>query len=266
MALKCRMRLYETRQISRFVNSNKNIPMGVLAGKCKLLEIIMNGATGAAIAEIDPVSAKMQLATADLMEFKSSDNLDNSSGTGALAKFNAIVVDANDEPKNLELAMHAVTGTTLVHTDETLKDCWHINAVEWGSHDLDAEGNVDMEKEDSTAICTIAAAANEGNGSGFLIPAGWKACLLEGRLEAVGAQAADEGKIFTLIFNDAVDLATDVRVLNSMSWTIYGVVLTIKIDCNRIFQAGTELTMWISRVDDGNEDFHVRLYFLLWEA
>jgi len=260
------MRLYETRHISRFVNSNKNIPMGVLAGKAKLLELIFFGTSTAALTEIDPVDNKMQLATADLMEFLSSDNLDNSSGTGHLAQFNAIVVDSNNEPKNLALTMHAVTGTTLVHTVQTLLDCWHTNAIAWGSGDLDAAGNVLMEKEDSTTICTIAAAANEGNGSGFLIPAGWKAVLLEGRLEADGAQAADEGKTLTIMVNDAVDLATDVRVGNIFTWTIYGTVLTIEISTNRIFQAGSEITFWIQRVDDGDETFTARLYFLLWEA
>ena len=265
MALKCRMRLYETRHISRFVNSNKNVPMGVIAGKCKLLEILMNG-TSTAGSEIDPVTNKMQLTVADLMEYKSAQDNDKDLAIGGHVRaFNAIVVDANNEPKNLECRMAAL-GTTLVHTAEKLLDCWHINAIDWGDGDDDAAGQIDMEKEDSTAISSIAGAANEGNGSGFLIPAGWKACLLEGRLEAVGAQGAAEGVVLTMNINDAIDLATTVNVLNSISWQIHGSDRTVKLDCNRIFQAGTEITFNQAWIVGAGEDFHVRLYFLLWEA
>ncbi len=266
MALKARMRLYSSAKISRFVNSNKNIPMGVLAGKAKLLEIVMFGTSTAALTEIDPGDAKMQITTADLMEYVSSDNLDKDIlASGAVRAFNAIVVDANNEPKNKELRMAAL-GTTLVHTDETLLDCWHINAIDWGGADLDAAGNITIKKEDATTISTIALTANEGNGSGFKIPIGWKAVLLEGRLEADGVQAANEGKVLTMIVNDAIDLVTDVRVANLFTWTIYGTVLSIKVDLNRVFQAGTEITFWIQRANAANETFTSRLYFLLWEA
>ncbi len=260
------MRLYSAAQLSRFVNSNKNVPMAVIAGKAKILELIFFGTSTAALTEIDPVDNKMQLSTADLMEWLSSDNLDKDIlATGAVRAFNSIIVDENNEPKNLECRMGPL-GTTLQHSVINILDCWHTNAIDWGGGDLDAEGNITMEKEDSTTISTIAITANEGNGSGFLIPAGWKACLLEGRLETDGAQAVDEGKTLTMIVNDAIDLATDVIVGNLFTWTIYGTVLSIKIDLNRIFQAGSEITFWIQRVDDGDETFTARLYFLLWEA
>lgn len=265
MVLKARMRLYEGKEIDNFLNSRKNIPNHVLGSNPKLLVIDMNGASTDGETEIDPVTNKLQASTAEALEMVSASADDNNSGTGHCEKVTCIVVDSNGEPTTHEITMDDSDGTTVQTTTETFLDVWHVYASEWGSGDLDCAGQVDVRQTDDTIISSIAAAANEGEGSGFKIPTGWLGALLNGYIQADGAQAADEGKILKMYLNDVIDAATDVNVLNYILTEIYGSNNRFQeVKCDKILQSGTEVTFFIDRVADGNENFVAHLEFLLW--
>jgi hypothetical protein len=266
MALKARMRLLEGKEIDNFLNSKKNVPNHVLGSNPKLLIIDMNGSSTDGETEIDAVTNKMQLTTAEALELVSASSDDNNSGTGHCEKVTCIVVTDENEPTNHEITMHATDGTTVMTTTDTFLDAWHVHASEWGSGDKDCAGQVDLRKVDDTVIASIAAGANEGEGSGFKIPKGWLGALLNGYIQADGTQAADEGKILKMYVNDAIDAATDVNVLNYIITEIYGSNNRFQeVKCDKILQSETEITFFIDRVDDGNEDFVAHLEFLLWK-
>jgi len=264
MALKCRMRLLEPSEWQGF---NKfGISPGILMSNAKLLIINFEGESTAGLTEIDPLTAKLQATVAAIMEMDSSQALDKNHADGAVRTVNTIGVNENNEPVNRTEEMHATDGTIIKDTTNLYMDLWHLFGNLWGNGDLDAEGDVDISKGDATLIGRIAATANEGQGSGFKVPIGWRAAMLYGSINAVGAQAADEGKKIRLLYVDDVDVLNDVRSINYIDLEIYGAVRRLETCHVQIFDAGTEITFFIVRSDDGNEDFIAQFQFLLWKV
>jgi hypothetical protein len=260
------MRLYNQRDLDGFVNAFKNIPRHILNSNPKILKIQFEGTSTDGETEIDPVTNKLQVSSAEQLEYVSSSSDDNSSSSGHLQKFKAIVVDEDNEPIVVEFTMDDSDGTTVITTTNKYKDVWHTYGSSYGSGDINSAGNVDLRQTDDTVICRIASGEHEGNGSGFKIPDGWKGCLLKGDLNADGTQASNEGKILKLYINDSEDQETDQEVLNYIQHQVYGYTREQKVDTSTIFQEGTEITFFINRVNDGNEDFTAHIEILLWEV
>jgi len=264
MALKCRMRLYEPEQWQGF--NLHNISQGVIQSKAKLLHITLAGESTENETEIDALTAKTQDTVAVIMEMDSSDDLDRNKTDGAVRSVNTIGVDENNEPLNRTELMHATAGTTIVDTTNLYLDVWHTYANLWGESDLDAAGTVDLSTAGAVLICRIAALANEGQGSGFKIPIGWRAALISRSLQAIGAQAADEGKYVKMLYVDEIDVLNDVRAFNYEILEIYGAVRRVDATSVIIFDEKTEITFFEKRSVDGNENFEAHYYFLLWKV
>lgn len=265
MALKARMRLYEGKELDKFINSTKNIPAHIIHSNAKVLEIIMNGLSTVAEGEIDALTNKLQNTVAAALEQISSVATDNQQAAGHSQLVEYIAVAEDNEPFTHREYQHATNGTTVVTTTQEFMDLWHTHVVEWGTGDLDSAGNLDVRKIDDTVLSRIAAAANEGQGSGFKIPTGWLCSMLGGHLDCVGAIGAGQGTIFTMRVLDAIDLLTDVRVLTDHIWQVDDDHRSVKLKPSiKIFQSGTEITFHQIFITAA-EDFSVRIYFLLWK-
>lgn len=268
MALKCRMRLYEPEQWQGF--NLFGISNGIIMSKAKLLHITLAGTSTAGETEIDPLTAKTQDTTAVIMEMDSSDNEDHYAGgppaDGAVRSVNTIGVDENNEPLNRTEKLHDTTGTTIRDTTNLYMDVWHTYANSWGAADLDATGTVDLSTAAANLICRIAIAANEGQGSGFKVPIGWRAALISRSLQAIGSQAAAEGKYIKMLYVDEIDFLNDVRAFNYEILEIYGAARRVYDQSVMIFDEKTEITFFINRSNAGNEDFEAHYYFLLWKV
>jgi len=260
------MRLYEPEQWQGF--NLHNISQGILMSKAKLLHITLAG-TSTAGSEIDALTAKTQDTTAVIMEMDSSSDEDHYGGAppdGAVRSVNTIGVDENNEPLNRTEKMHDATGTTITDTTNLYMDVWHTYANAWGSADTNATGTVDLSTAGATLISRIAAAANEGQGSGFKVPIGWRAALISRTLQAIGSQGAAEGKYVKMLYLDEVDVLNDVRAFNYEIMEIFGVIRRVESNCPIIFDEKTELTFFEGWSNAGGEAFEAHYYFILWKV
>lgn len=263
MALKCRMRLYERQQWQGF--NLHGISQGILMSKAKLLHITLAG-TSTAGSEIDALTAKLQLSTAAIMEMDSSQANDKNAADGHVRSVNTIGVNENNEPLNRTEEMHATNGTTIKDTTNLYMDLWHTHSNLWGSGDKDAAGTVDISKGDATLIGRITASANEGQGSGFKVPIGWRAALISRTLQAIGSQGAAEGKFIKLLYVDENDFLNDVRAFNYEIIEIFGTVRRVEGHSVMVFDEKTEITFFQGWSNAGGEDFEAHYYFLLWKV
>ena len=97
------------------------------------------------------------------------------------------VASANDFISGLEDPVYSVeevnmNGTTNVRSTRYYLRVIHMYASDWGSGDGDAAGNITCEYPENTALLTIAAGANESNGSVIYGASGhfgrWSHCTL----------------------------------------------------------------------------------------
>jgi len=264
MALKCRMRLVDLRGNMNLLPPN--LDLKPTQRDAMLLYLDFEGESTQNLTEIDALTNQLQVSTAVAIEIVSASATDKNAADGAVRSANVIGVGSDNRPVNNTEVLDAADGTTPVTTTNTYKDVWHSFSNLWGSADKDAEGNIDIRKANDDVMSQIAATANEGSGSAFMLPTGWNAYLLQGILEAVGAQAADEGKVLTIKYYDTVDALSDVYSINYETHTIYGAVRRIEFKGGKVHAAGTELNFFIQRVDDGNENFEAHLVFLLWKT
>jgi len=225
----------------------------------------LEGLSTIAEEEIDPLASKVQLATAAAWEQISASANDNQQAGGHAQLVRSIIVDGDNEPQNHEEYLDATDGTTVVTTTQVAKDVWHTDMIEWGTGGKDCAGNVDVRTIADVVISQIVAGANEGQGSGFMIPDGWLCSLLGGRLEAVGAHGAGQGTTFTMRVEDVIDAATTVQVLTDYIWQVTDTHRSQELEPSiKIFQSGTEITFHQIYIVAA-EDFSVRMYFLLWK-
>lgn len=257
--------MYYGKELDGFINSEINVPYDILNSNPKLINIKLGGTSTDGETEINPVSNKMQLSTAEKVKVVSSSANDNSSATGHVQKVTIIGVDENDNVVREEITLDDTDGTTAVESTNSYKDVWHSYASSWGSGDLDAAGNIDVTKQDDTVISRIAAGSNEGEGSGILIPDDHLGSILKGYLNASGSQATNEGKQLKIYINDVVDQETDTYTLNYIELDVYGYVRLNEVPSTRVYQDSTEITFFINRIADGNEDFFAQILVLLWE-
>lgn len=259
------MRLYEPEQWQGF--NLHGISQGILMSKAKLLHITLAG-TSTAGSEIDALTAKTQDTVAVIMEMNSSHNDDHYDDgvAAAVRSVNTIGVDENNEPLNRTEKMHDTVGTTIRDTTNLYMDLWHTYGNLWGTSDLDATGTVDISTAAATLIGRIAAAANEGQGSGFKVPIGWRTALISRTLQAIGSQGAAEGKYVKMLYVDGVDVLNDVRAFNYEILEIFGVIRRVESNCPIIFDEKTEITFFEGWSNAGGEDFEAHYYFLLWKV
>lgn len=271
-----RMRLHTWEAHGSIVGSDINVPNQVAAGEPKILELYMehSPADAAGFSEIDPVTGHNLEDPAVAVELLSSNNEDNSSGTGAVATVYTIGIDENDEIVQRIETMHAVTGTTVVTTTNLYKELFHMFSASWGSADKDATGNITVQDIADNDICIIAATKNESDGSAFKVPDGHCAMLIHGHIKrtaaAAGVYAADEGVRLRILYINPLDGTTGVaaadRTLNWLTLEAVGAYVHEAVfQVGEVFEEGTWIHFQHSSKIDAGELVATHLKFLIWK-
>ncbi|KKL90527.1 hypothetical protein LCGC14_1903850 [marine sediment metagenome] len=151
-ASECRMRLQDYRDIGGGILGD--LPLHIKAARPQLLtlHIIGKPADVAAFSEIDPPTSVFAVSTAVAVESISDNANDNSSGTGHLAKINAIGINGLNKMITVQMTGDPTDWTTFVLHTETWKNIFHCYGSEWGSGDDDPAGAVDIRTIADTVI------------------------------------------------------------------------------------------------------------------
>jgi len=273
-ASECRMRLFEYRDIGGGILGD--LPEHIKAASPQLLtlHIIGKPADVAAFSEIDPPTSVHAVTTAVAVETISDSANDNSSGTGHLAKINAIGINELNKLITVQMTGDPTDWTTFVLHTETWKNIFHCYGSEWGSGDKDPAGAVDVRTIGDVVIVELVAGDNEGNGAAFVVPHG-HACMLYGgvlrRLTATGAWANDEGIKIRIVYIDSVDGSTGlVAADRSQNWielVIAGQYAKqeIEIPKGHVFAEDTQIIHQHSSAVNAGEDYDLYLQYLIWK-
>ena len=272
-ASECRMRLQEYRDIGGGILGD--LPEHIKAANPQLLtlHIIGKPADVAGFSEIDPPTSVFAVSTAVAVETISSSANDNSSGTGHLAKINAIGINGLNKMITVQMTGDPTDWTTFVLHTELWKNMFHCYGSEWGSGDDDPAGAVDIRTIADTVIVELIAGDNEGNGAAFVVPDGHVAMLYGGtfrRISATGAWANDEGVRVRIVYIDAIDgllgLAAD-RAINWIDLFIAGQYgeQEIQVPKGQMFESGSQIIHQHSSAVNLGEDYELYLQYLIWK-
>ena len=272
-ASECRMRLQEYRDIGGGILGD--LPEHIKAANPQLLtlHIIGKPADVAGFSEIDPPTSVFAVSTAVAVETISSSANDNNSGTGHLAKINAIGINGLNKMITVQMTGDPTDWTTFVVHTELWKNMFHCYGSEWGSGDDDPAGAVDIRKIDDTVIVELIAGDNEGNGSAFVVPDGHVAMLYGGnlrRITATGAWANDEGIRIRIVYIDAIDGLLGLAADRSQNWIDliiagqYG-EQEIQVPKGQMFESGSQIIHQHSSAVNLGEDYELYLQYLIWK-
>ena len=269
----CRMRLQEYRDIGGGILGD--LPEHIKAANPQLLtlHIIGKPTDAGGFTEIDPPTSVLAVSTAVAVESISSSANDNSSGTGHLAKINAIGINGSNKMITVQMTGDPTDWTTFVLHTELWKNMFHCYGSEWGSGDDDPAGAVDIRTIADTVITELVAGDNEGNGAAFVVPDGHVAMLYGGtfrRISATGAWANDEGVRVRIVYIDAIDgllgLAAD-RAINWIDLFIAGQYgeQEIQVPKGQMFESGSQIIHQHSSAVNLGEDYELYLQYLIWK-
>lgn len=271
-----RMRLHTWEEHGSIVGSSINVPNSITAGEPKILDLYMEHtpADAAGFSEIDPVAGHQLEDPAVAIEFLSSSDEDNSSGTGAVATFATIGIDENNNLVVRTETMHAATGTTVVTSTQLYKELFHCYANSWGSADKDATGTITTRDIANNPIAAIALTKNESDGSAFQVPKGHCAMLIHGHIKrlapAAAVYASDEGVRLRIIYINPLDGTTGLvaadRTINWITLEAVGAYQDeASFELGTVFEELTWIHHWHSSKVDAGELFSSHLKYLIWK-